>query len=94
MTASAGPNTYFIYFGSEQPKKWKFELPAKNDVWPRLQGNEKFKVDIIDTWNMTVKHYPVIFRVKAKAAKRMVDKDERMVVLPGKTNILLKITRL
>lgn len=94
MTSSAGPNTYFIYFGSERPKAWKFELPAKNDVWPRLKGNEKFKVDIIDTWNMTVNHYPGVFRVKAKSAKRMVDQDGKMVILLGKANILLRITRL
>ena len=40
---------YLIYFGKEQPTNWVFELPK-----PKLSDGLKFKVEILDTWNLTV----------------------------------------
>ena len=94
LTASAGPDTWLVYFGADAPKQWKFSLPAKNDHFSRLKGGERFTVDVIDTWNQTVKHLPDVYTVEPAPAKRMVDKDGRRVALPGKPNILLRIQRL
>src|SRR3954453_13043135 len=40
---------YLIYFGVEKPSEWPFELPRE-----ALSDGMKFRVDVIDTWNMTV----------------------------------------
>ncbi len=92
-TAGAGDGVYLIYFGDKTPKSWKFSLPAKNDKFRRLKGGEKFNVEIIDTWNMSRSKSKTTFEVKPAAAKRMVDKNNRSVSLPGKPYILLKITQ-
>ena len=52
----------------------------------------KFKVEIIDTWNMTVTPYPDTFTLKAKNKYRMVDVNGGSVKLPAKPYMLLRIT--
>jgi len=92
MTAGCGDGTYLIYFGKETPKQWAFSLPCKNDRFYRLKGGEKFKVEIIDTWNMKRTDCSTEFEVKAGDVKRVVDKDAKKVKLPGKPYMMLKIT--
>lgn len=92
-TAGCGDGVYLIYFGDQKPRSWRFSLPAKNDHFRRLKGGERFKVEVIDTWNMTTTPCKTTFEVKPAPAKRMVDKQGRSVSLPGKPYILLKITQ-
>lgn len=94
VTASAGPGTYLIYFGNEKPKSWAFSLPAKNSHWPRLKGGERFRMEIIDTWNMTVTPLKEVFEVKSAPAKRMTEKSGKHVKLPGKPYLLLRIQQI
>lgn len=54
----------------------------------------KFKVEIIDTWNMTITQYNEIFTIKAKNKYRMVDELGKSVKLPAKPYILLRITEI
>ena len=93
-TAAAGEGIYLIYFGDKTQREWAFSLPAKCDKWKRTAEGDRFKVDIIDTWNMTITPCDTIFEVQAAAAKRMVDKQKRSVLLPNKPYILLKISRI
>lgn len=93
-TAVAGDGTYLIYFADKIPSSWKFSLPAKADRFKRLSGGEKFKVEMIDTWNMTIETCKMQFEVKSAPAKRMVDKDGKSVKLHGKPYMLLRITRI
>lgn len=91
-TACAGPDHYFIYFGSEKPKKWAFNLPAKCSRWPRLTAGKRFKVDIIDTWNMTTTTVKDVFVTKlADNRYRFIDENGKSIKLPGKPYILLHI---
>ncbi len=91
-TASAGPGQYFIYFGAEKPASWTFNLPAKNSKWPRLTEGKKFKIDIIDTWNMTTTTCKDIFETKFNNGRyRLLDKNGKSIKLPKKANILLHI---
>ena len=41
---------YLVYFGKSSPTEWTFDLPASRFIKP----GTKFKIDIIDTWNMTI----------------------------------------
>ena len=93
LTASGGEGHYLIYFGHERQREWLFSLPAKNASFTRLQGGERFKVEIIDTWNMTITECKETFETKPAAAKRMTDVRGRKVKLPGKPYIMLRITR-
>lgn len=93
LTASGGEGHYLIYFGHERQREWLFSLPAKNASFTRLQGGERFKVEIIDTWNMTITECKETFVTKPAAAKRMTDVRGRKVKLPGKPYIMLRITR-
>lgn len=44
----AGDNAMLVYFGNYQPHKYELHLPE----------TAKYKVQIIDTWNMTTDEYP------------------------------------
>ena len=91
-TACAGPDHYFIYFASEKPKKWTFDLPTKCSRWPRLTAGKRFKVDIIDTWNMTTTTVKDVFVTKlADNRYRFIDENGKSIKLPGKPYILLHI---
>lgn len=92
MTAGCGDGTYLIYFGKEAPKSWAFSLPCKNDRFYRLKGGEKFKVELIDTWNMKRTQLSDIYEVKMDIVKRVVDKNGKKVKLPGKPYMMMKIT--
>lgn len=94
QTSSGGDGHYLIYFGHERPREWAFSLPAKNATYPRLMGGEQFKVEIIDTWNMTVTPCRETFTVKPAPAKRVVDVKGRKVKLPGKPYLMLRITKI
>lgn len=92
LTASGGKGVYLRYFASDTPSEWKFELPVRNGRFGRLQEGMKFRVEIIDTWNMTITQCPETFELKALNRYRMTDKDGRSVKLPAKPYQLLRIT--
>lgn len=69
---------YLRYFGEATPESWAFELPAK-----MLNGGETFRVDILDTWNMTVTPVDGTFTVMKKDAYTFHD-PKRFVGLPGR----------
>lgn len=77
---------YLIYFGKEQPTNWIFELPK-----PNLKDGMKFKVEILDTWNMTVTSVAGIFVTKRNSNYTFADADGRSVALPGKPWLALRI---
>lgn len=94
ITACAGPDDYLIYFGSQRPKKWVFNLPTKCSQWPRLTEGVQFEVEIIDTWNMTSETCKGVFETKkADNRYRLVEKNGKSVKLPGKPYILLHLKK-
>src|SRR6185369_15057077 len=48
-TAGKRGEYYLIYFGKEMPTTWTFELPA-----PKPNEPMDLKVELIDTWAMTI----------------------------------------
>ncbi len=93
-TASCGNGIYIRYFGKETPYEWHFELPIRNGRFGKLKEGTKFKVEIIDTWNMTITEYPTIFTTKKLNKYRLTDKDSQSVKLPSKPYQMLRITAL
>jgi hypothetical protein len=65
-----GEDYYLIYFGAHQPSSLSFGLP-----------NKEYKVEIIDTWNMTIKPIEGTFAGK------------KPIPLPGKPYMALRIRK-
>lgn len=94
MTATAGDGYYLVYFRDRMQDSWPFSLPQKNAAYGKLKAGTKFKVEIIDTWNMTVAPVDGIFEVGEASDYRMYDKDLRSVRLPLAPYLMLRIKSL
>lgn len=89
MNAAGKAGDYYLYyFGAEQPAAWPFVLPTKG-----LKKGMKFKVDVIDTWNMTITPVAANFELGELARYSTPDKLGRVVTLPGKPYMALRIQR-
>lgn len=77
---------YLRYFGDATPTEWPFVLPKEG-----LSDGVRFKVDVLDTWGMTVTALPGEFTLYKSG-----DYDftaDRPVPLPGKPWIALRIRK-
>lgn len=84
---------YLYYFGDEELDEWKFELPGfKMDA--EVPIGTKFKVDIIDTWNMTVTPAPDIYEVTDKDKYNCICRINPVVKLPGRKMMALRIKKI
>lgn len=79
---------YLYYFGKEEPREWEFRLPDEG-----LKDGMQFKVDLIDTWNMTINPVEKIFEVKELDGYSYIDKTNSKIELPGKPYMALRIRR-
>jgi len=87
---------YLLYFGREAPTEWAFHLP-----YYRLTDGMEFKVEILDTWNMTVTPVEGVFVTKMRPSydfkpgsrdERVTDdRDGRIIALPGRRGLALRI---
>jgi hypothetical protein len=93
-TSSAGAGYYIVYFGKEMSDTWIFNLPRSNGRFGPPAPGKRYKVDIIDTWDMTIKPCPDVFEVSALNDYRFYDKDFKKVRLPLKPYIALRITEI
>lgn len=72
MPTICKPHEYYLsYIGDQQPRNIIVNLP----------NNEKYTVEVIDTWDMTIRKLPTIYSGKS------------LVPLPGKPYIALRFTR-
>ena len=94
FTATAGENYYLVYFGKEMKDQWTFNLPNKNADYNNVKQGTKFKVEIIDTWNMTIRPVDDIFEVGAVNDYRVYDIKHKNIRLPLQPYIMLRITEL
>lgn len=97
-TATGGNNYFIVYFGREMNEKWQFNLPVKNagknyGYKKPVQGT-RFKVEIIDTYDMTITTYPETFEAAKDIDYRVYDKDMKFVRLPLKPYMALRITEI
>lgn len=86
-TATAGKGYYLVYFGKEMQPEWEFSLPKKGGP----ATNKKFRVEVIDTWDMTVTRLPDTFEIAEPAEYRIYDKSRKKIRLPMKPYLALRI---
>jgi len=91
-TATGGAGYYIIYFGKEVNESWLFNLPVKNGQFARPKAGNRYRVEIIDTWDMTIQSYPDQFELAEQNDYRMYDKTMKRVRLPLKPYLALRIT--
>jgi hypothetical protein len=94
QTATAGNGYYLIYFGKGMNETWLFNLPARNSNYQKPKPGTRYKVEVIDTWNMTIKTDPQIFETSAENDYRLYDKDLKKIRLPLKPYLALRITEI
>jgi len=80
---------YLGYFGRETLREWPFELYKAG-----LSDGMKFKVEVIDTWDMTITPVKGVFEIKKRDNYYYADKDGRTVPLPGKPYMAIRICRI
>ncbi|HSV16350.1 MAG TPA: DUF5060 domain-containing protein [Tepidisphaeraceae bacterium] len=80
---------YLVYFGSERPAEWAFQLPRIG-----LEEGMTFRVDVLDTWNMTSTPVegPAVRLVK-QGMYAFAAEGERKIALPGRPWMALRIVR-
>jgi hypothetical protein len=77
---------YLIYFGKAEPTQWDFSLPAGRFVRP----GTKYRIDVIDTWNMTVTPVDELATIPPKSTTSAAPV---VIQLPGRPYIALRIQR-
>jgi hypothetical protein len=81
---------YLIYFGKDKIKEWPFALPDKEKT---LEAGMKFKVDIIDTWNMKITPVKEEFVIEKLNRYTYIDKNKSKVEMSGNPYMALRIRR-
>ena len=85
-TAGQAGEYYLTYFGTTTPTNWVFQLYKRG-----VTDGMRFKVDVIDTWNMTITPVEGEFVTKKKDNYSFADTNGRSVPLPDKPGIALRI---
>jgi hypothetical protein len=80
---------YLRYFGEAAPDGWTMDIPRDE-----LTGGEQFRIDVIDTWNMTIAPQPGVFTLSVGDTKYSYRDRERPVVrLPSRRWMAVRLTR-
>ena len=79
---------YLRYFGEDAPREWTVDLPRDE-----LEGGERFEVDVIDTWNMTLDTLPGVFIMARKNRYFFHDPARPTVSLPGRQWMAVRVRR-
>jgi hypothetical protein len=86
-TAGQAGEYYLTYFGKATPTNWVFQLYKRG-----VTDGMRFKVDVIDTWAMTLTPVPGEFVTQKRDNYYFGDAQNRSVPLPGKPGIALRLT--
>jgi hypothetical protein len=87
-TAGKKGEYYLVYFGKDKPTEWVFRLPRAG-----VNGPLKFRVEVLDTWAMTVSPVKGVFEAKPKGRYVLTCEDNPKVQLPGKPYVALRIRK-
>ncbi len=79
---------YLRYFGREAPTLWALDLPGKHK-----DPKNSYRVDIIDTWNMTITPIDGAFAMAVKDDYSFHDPYRPTIILPGKPWIAVRIVK-
>src|SRR5262249_36575489 len=78
---------YLRYFGEESPREWRIDLPKEG-----LSGGERFRVDVLDTWDMT--STPAGEVTLAQVGQFSYGDATRAIALPGRPWIAARLVRI
>ncbi len=84
-TAGKPGEYYLTYFGRATPTNWVFQLYKRG-----VTDGMRFKVDVIDVWDMTITPVEGEFVTKKRDSYHFVDANGRSVILPGKRGIAIR----
>jgi hypothetical protein len=84
---------YVQYLGRSAPASWTFRLP-NTGVGTQLEVGDRFEVDVIDTWNMTLKPVDRIFELTEVQRNDAFAGDAEPVQLPEGEALALRIHRI
>ncbi len=87
-TAGKPGEYYLVYFGLTRPTEWVFSLPRYE-----LEAGQTFRVEMLDTWEMTITPVSQEYRIIADTKYRYHAEGRATVKLPGKPHMALRITR-
>lgn len=93
VTTTCGEGYYFVNMGKNIQSSWRFNLPRSNGYYPRPTAGTKYKVDIINLWEMTITECPGTFEATETIDYRVYDKHHRDVRLPDAPYLLLRIRK-
>jgi hypothetical protein len=80
------PGDYYLtYFGRSTPTNWVFQLYKRG-----VTDGMRFKVEVIDVWNMTITPVAGDFVTKKKDNYHFADAAGRAVKLPGQPGIAIR----
>ncbi|WP_233256522.1 DUF5060 domain-containing protein [Opitutus sp. ER46] len=79
---------YLVYLGREAPTSWPFHLPCLG-----VAPGQRYRVEVLDPWAMTVTPVDGEFTVKPADSYTYVDAADRVVPLPGRAGLALRIRR-
>ena len=94
LTSTAGDGYYLLYFGKKVQDSWLFNLPAKNGGYARPTKGDRFRMEIIDTWNQTIIPIDTVYELGDPNDYRYYDKDNKKVWLPLQPYLLLRIKKI
>jgi hypothetical protein len=80
---------YLRYFGEAAPGEWTVALPKDE-----LKGGERLRLDVIDTWAMTVTPVPGAFEMAKRDAYYFHDPKRPVLTLPGRPWMAVRLVRL
>lgn len=80
---------YLRYFGQTAPGEWALALPKDE-----LKGGERFRVDVLDTWNMTVTPQAGEFVMARKDGYFLHDPKRPVVPLPARPWMAVRVARI
>jgi hypothetical protein len=84
---------YLQYFGRSAPAAWTFRLPQGNRG-ARLEPGDRFEVDVIDAWDMTVTPVGRVFTLDDVRRNDAFASDADAVTLPEGRMVAVRVTRI
>src|SRR5207245_10248143 len=77
---------YLVYLGKESPREWAVQLPRAG-----LGDPMTFRIDVIDTWGMTVTPLDGTFTLRPADRYCFSCPDRPRVTLPGKPYMAIRL---
>jgi hypothetical protein len=87
-TAGKKGEYYLVYFGKEKPREWALELPRAG-----LQGTLRLRIEVIDTWAMTVTPVEGAFEFRPTGKYLYTCPDLPPLQLPGRPYLALRLRK-